>query len=115
MQVQGLGGGLLPGAPFGSPFASVPAGDVGFGGGDAGFTAAGLVGSATELPQGGEPDSGVDGTFVVYDGTVDAGALVAPASVGVTVWAAAVLAGEVPAALWRATADSSAELVTVGH
>lgn len=115
MQVQGLGGGLLPGAPFGSPFASVPAGDVGFGGSDAGFSAAGLVGPATEMPQGAVPDGGVDGTFAVYDGTVDAGALVAPASVGVTVWAAAVLAGEVPATLWRSGADSSAELVTVGH
>ena len=118
VQVQGLGGGLLPGAPFGSPFAPVGTSDVGFGTNDPNFTAAGLGGSATVDPVGSEttPDDGsVSGVFIVYQGDMDAGALVAPASVGVTVWAAAVLAGEVPATLWRAASDSSAELVRVGH
>lgn len=115
MEVQGLGSGPLSaaplGPPFGSPFAPVSATSLGetsdganFGGGSAGEVG---PGDASDMP------GAV--TFVVYDGDFDAGALVAPAAVGVPVWAAAVLAGEVPAALWRDTSASSVQLVRVGH
>ena len=77
--------------PFGSPFAPLPA----------------PLAVAVEEPMF-EPAGGDVVTWVTYDdggstGAVDAGALVAPAATGVPVWAAAMLAGEAPAALWRST------------
>ena len=121
LEVRGLGGGDLAAAPynggFGAPFASVSADDGALGGAlvpdfdpslrPGGYSLPGLGGSAAVSAQG--------PTEVLYDGAVDTGALVAPAAVGVPVWAAAVLAGEVPAVLWRGGGDSSAELVRVGH
>jgi hypothetical protein len=118
LEVRGLGGGVLSAVPYNGPFGVPVAVDDGaLGGalaagfvpspglGDYGLTAAG--GSSTVSAQG--------PTEVFYDGAVDAGALVAPAAVGVPVWAAAVLAGEVPAVLWRGGGDSSSEQVRVGH
>ena len=78
--------------PFGSPFAPLPA----------------PLAVAVEEPMF-EPAGGDVVTWVTYDdggsttGAVDAEALVAPAATGVPVWAAAMLAGEAPAALWRST------------
>jgi hypothetical protein len=120
LEVQGLGNGPLAvavgapfGTPFGAPFATQDGGfaagpsDVGYPAGPGGYSATGLGGSAALASEG--------LTSVGYEGAVDAGALVAPASVGVPVWAAAMLAGEVPAVLWRAREDGAIEFVRVGH
>lgn len=120
-QVQGLGGGMLA-APFGSPFAaaSTPAlGSPQFGTGAAptpgatpvAFTSDGGFEAVPNVPNAG-PNAVA---LVPYDGAVDAGALVAPAAMGVPVWAAAMLAGEVPAALWGASGSSSVQLVRDAH
>ena len=118
-QMQGLGGGPLAaapwGGPFGTPFAPVSvddgtlgtASDLGYPAGRSGYAPVGLD-MAAELAEAGP-------TLVVLPGDMDAAALVAPAAVGVPVWAAAVLAGEGPAVLWRAGGDPSIELVRVGH
>jgi hypothetical protein len=76
-------------APFGSPFSPPPA----------------PLAVAVEEPVF-EPAGRDVLTWVTYEddgraGAVDASALVAPAATGVPVWAATMLAGEAPAALWR--------------
>jgi hypothetical protein len=111
-QFEGLGGGVLTAAPFGSPFASVATDALGeSSGGVAGFGPAAVAEYGSAGAQ-----AGLGGaTYVGYDGAADAGDLVAPAAVGVPVWAAAMLAGEVPAALWRNESAPSVELVRVGH
>jgi hypothetical protein len=78
-------------APFGSPFSPPPA----------------RMAVAVEEPVF-EPAGRELLTWVTYEddgraGAIDASALVAPAATGVPVWAAAMLAGEAPAALWRGT------------
>jgi hypothetical protein len=79
-------------APFGSPFSPPPA----------------PMAVAVEEPVF-QPDAGRVVTYVTYDdgstaddGTPDASALLVPAATGNAVWAAAMLAGEAPAVLWRA-------------
>jgi hypothetical protein len=119
LQVRGLGGGVLSAAqytgPFGAPFAPVAADDGALGGALAtDFVPSASLGDYNLAGLGGASAVSAEGPgAVIYDGAVDAGALVAPAAVGVPVWAAAALAGEVPAVLWRG--GSSAELVRVGH
>lgn len=119
-QVQGVSGGAWV-APFASPFAASSSKTFG----DAPFSEAtfGAAGAASPKSSGGsggftsvatEASSGSGATLVAYDGALDAGALVAPAATGVPVWAAAMLAGEVPAALWRSSGASSVELVRAG-
>jgi hypothetical protein len=77
-------------APFGSPFSPPPA----------------PLAVAVEEPLL-QTDGGRVLTWVIYDdgseGTLDASSLVAPVATGVPVWAAAMFAGEAPAALWRST------------
>jgi hypothetical protein len=88
-------------APFGSPFSPPPA----------------PLAVAVEEPIF-EPIGDRVVTWVTYDdgtdGGIDAGALVAPAATGVPVWAAAMLAGEAPAALWRAAGPRGAGRRTPG-
>jgi hypothetical protein len=80
--------------PFGSPFSPPPA-------------RLSVVVEEPILQTGG----GSVVSYVTYDdgseGGVDASALVAPAATGVPVWAAAMLAGEAPAAMWRGSRGSA--------
>jgi hypothetical protein len=90
--LQGAGAVAAAMAPFGSPFSPPPA----------------PLAVAVEEPVF-EPAARDVLTWVTYvdDGRgalIDASALVAPAATGVPVWAAAMLAREAPAALWRGTA-----------
>lgn len=94
--LQDVGATAAQMAPFGSPFSPPPA----------------PLAVAVEQPMF-EPAGGDVVTWVTYDGggsggAIDAGALVAPAATGVPVWAAAMLAGEAPAALWRGSGARAA-------
>jgi len=94
--LQGGGAAAAAMASFGSPFSPPPA----------------PLAVAVEEPMF-QPDGGEPVTWVVYDGggmasAVDASALVVPAATGAPVWAAAMLAGEAPAALWRETGARAA-------
>lgn len=92
----GVGAAATAMASFGSPFSPPPA----------------PLAVAVEEPMF-QPDGGEAVTWVVYDDgsgahAIDASALVVPAATGAPVWAAAMLAGEVPAALWRGTGARAA-------
>jgi hypothetical protein len=88
--LQGAGTMAAAAASFESPFSPPPA----------------PLSVAVEEPMF-QPDGGRVVTYVTYDdgsaSAIDASALVAPVATGVPVWPAAMLAGEAPAAMWRAT------------